>query len=183
FQPRNWNDIEFLLPEYVTRHRLLPSRSRIAACEILDVAPMRLNGTIIYVLIVRVDPRGGVGEVISLPLAFIPTDQIDQLLMPREAAWFAGISGPEPGALCDALAVPGCCRALLREILTGRLQEADGGAIEAVPVESETPATGEPIADWPLMVSLNNRFDTTIMFGEAYVFKAFHRIEEGVNPD
>ena len=188
FQPANRGEIEFLLPGYLRRHRLVAARSRVMACEIKDVAPIRLDGFSVYFLIVRVEPRGGVGETISLPLTFVPADQIDELLVPREAAWFAGIPGPEPGALCDALAVPGCCRLLLREILTGRSQQAEGGEIEAgVGFKPQsgycrggrgTCAVTASGASWDS--------STTVNFGEEIVldfWKAFHRIEEGVNPD
>src|SRR5262249_54190110 len=127
FQTANWDHLEILLPKYVERHRRLAPRSRITACEVVDVAPIQLGDATIYFVIVRVDPRGGVGEIVSLPLTFVPADHIDELLVPREAAWFAGISGPEPGALCDALAVPSFCHKLLGEILTGRSQQAEGG--------------------------------------------------------
>jgi maltose alpha-D-glucosyltransferase/alpha-amylase len=183
FLPANWDEIDLLLPQYVRRHRLLATRSSITACEIVDVAPIQLNGISIYFLIVRVEPRGGLGEMVSLPLTFVPAEELDGLLVPREAAWFAGISGPQPGALCSALAVPECCRSLLREILTGRSQQAEGGEIEAVPVQSENLPRAENVPDLPLSLHKGDRFDTFIMFGESYVLKAFHRIEEGVNPD
>ena len=105
-----------LLPKYLERNRLLSTRSRDRGVRDHSTSPRSGSDEIsIYFLIVRVEPRGGLGEMISLPLAFVPADQLEQLLVPREAAWFAGISGPEPGVLCDALAVPYCCRGLLRE--------------------------------------------------------------------
>ena len=121
FQPENWDELEALLPQYLHRNRLLSSRTAISSCEIVHVAPIRVGEIEVWYLIVRVDPRGGISETISLVLAFVPEDQIEQLLVPPEIAGFARVSGPEPGVLCDALAVPACCRGLLRGILAGRI--------------------------------------------------------------
>ena len=84
-------------------------------------------------VIVRVEPRGGVGEIVSLPLAFVPADQH----RPAPGAARGGLvrrdlrAGARRALRCTCRA--GCCRGLLGEILTGRSQQADGGEIEAVP--------------------------------------------------
>ena len=43
---------------------------------------------------------------------------------------------PSRASLCDALAVPACCRGLLRGILGGRSRQVEDGEIEAVPLSA-----------------------------------------------
>ena len=77
-------------------------------------------------------------ETISLGLTLsCRRPSADQLLVPWQLAAFARISGPEPGLLCDALAVPDCCRDLLRGILAGRSRRVEDGEIEATPLAGQ----------------------------------------------
>jgi maltose alpha-D-glucosyltransferase/alpha-amylase len=155
----------------------------VSRCEITDVAPLRLDDCDVYFLIVRVETRGAIGETISLLLAFVPEETTEELLAPQETAAFARISGPEPGVLCDALAVPGCCRGLLRGILGGRLQPVEEGEIEAAPVGHRASPAVDGATDLPLLLRLDERYETAVLYGESFILKTFRRTEEGVNPD
>ena len=183
FQPENWDELEALLPQYLHRNQLLASRLAISNCEILHVAPIRVGEIEVWYLIVRVNPRGGIAETISLVLAFVSADQIEQLLVPQEFAGFARVSGPEPGVLCDALAVPACCRGLLRGILAGRSRQVADGEIQAATIRSQTPIEPDDVADLPLSLRRSARINTAVVYGESFILKTFRQIEEGVNPD
>ena len=115
----------------------------------------------------------------------MPEQNLDELLVPWQAAALARVAQPEPGLLCDALAVPACCRGLLHGTLTGRSRRLEGGEIKATPLgiqgsDSEGPADTAGLA---LSLRRSERNNRAIVFGESYVFKVFRRIEEGVNPD
>jgi maltose alpha-D-glucosyltransferase/alpha-amylase len=183
FQPENWDELEVLLPQYLHRNRLLTSRAAISNCEIVHVAPVRVGEIEVWYLIVRVHLRGGIAETISLVLAFVAEDQIEQLLVPREIAGFARISGPEPGVLCDALAVPACCRGLLRGILAGRSRQVADGEIQAATIRSQAAIEPADAADLPLSLRRSERINTAVVYGESFILKTFRQIEEGVNPD
>ena len=45
-------------------------------------------------------------ETLSLGLTLLPEQNTDELLVPWQVAALVRVVGPEPGLLCDALAVP-----------------------------------------------------------------------------
>jgi maltose alpha-D-glucosyltransferase/alpha-amylase len=184
FQPSHWDEIEALLPGYLHRNELIASRSDARNCEIVHAAPIRVGDVEVWYLLVRAEIRDGVGETISLGLTFVPDDQLDQLLMPPDKAVFARVNAPEPGLLCDAMAVPDCCRGLLRGILAGRSRPIQDGEIVAAPLIP--PALSDPddlVARLPLTIHRSARVNTAVTYGESFILKMFRRIEEGVNPD
>jgi maltose alpha-D-glucosyltransferase/alpha-amylase len=184
FQPSHWEEIEALLPEYLHRNALVPGPSAVRTCEIAHAAPIRVGEVEVWYLLVRLELRGGAAETISLALTFVPDDQLDQLLMPLERAGFARVSAPGPGTLCDALAVSDCCRGLLRGTLAGRSRTVQDGEIVASPLIS--PQTDDPddiVHQLPLSLYRSARVNTAVTYGESFILKMFHRIEEGVNPD
>jgi maltose alpha-D-glucosyltransferase/alpha-amylase len=185
FQPGHWDDLEALLPRYLERNRMLLAQGAVATAEIVRLAPIRVDDIEVWLLVVRAEPHGerGTTETVSLGLTFLAEDQTAQLLAPLGTAGFARISGPEPGVLCDALAVPACCRGLLRGILTGRSWRVDDGVIEAAPLPGKAPTDLESLADLPLSLRHSPRINAVVAYGESFLFKRYRHAEVGVNPD
>jgi maltose alpha-D-glucosyltransferase/alpha-amylase len=183
FDPNHWDEIESLIPGYLERNELILNRAGVGRCEILRAASIKVDRFEVWHLLVRVDPRGGISETISLALAFVPEEQLDQLLSPREMAGFARISAPERGWLCDALAVPACCQGLLRGALLGRSRAIEDGEIEAVPLAGPADVDPESLSALSISLRRSERINTAVIFGDQYILKMSRRIEEGINPD
>jgi maltose alpha-D-glucosyltransferase/alpha-amylase len=183
FRQSHWEELDSLLPGYLERNRLVPAGARAATARIVRVAPVRAGDAEVWFAVVRVDLQGSRPQELSLGLTFVSDDQSEQLLAPRSIAALARITGPEPGLLCDALAVPACCRALLRGILAGRFRRLDEGEIESAPLPSQAGADPNEGADLPLTLRRSERNNTSIQYGESYILKIFRRLEEGTNPD
>jgi maltose alpha-D-glucosyltransferase / alpha-amylase len=183
FQPARLEEVEALLPHYLERNGLLSNGAPVRSCEITQVAPIRLGEIDVWFLIVLVERRGAAGESISMGLTFVPDGELDHLLVPLNKSGFARTTGAAPGALCDALAVPACCRGLLRGILAGRTRQVEDGEIVAVPVSGR--AAHEETAAEELSVSVHRseRDNTSVIYGDSYLLKTFCRVEEGTNPD
>ncbi len=183
FQPAALDEIEALVPDFLSRNRRLANRTPVSSCEIVHVAPIRVGEIQVWFLIVQVEPHGGITETVSMGLAFVLESELEHLLAPLETTGFSRILGPEPGALCDALTVPACCRGLIRGILAGRSRQVEDGEIEALPLPGHAgidPATAEELA---LSVHRSQRENTCVIYGESYILKTFSRVEDGVNPD
>ncbi len=183
FRPERLEEVEALLPNYLSRSGLLSNRASVSSCEITHVAPIRIGETEVWFLIVQVEPRGGSSETISMGLTFVPEGELEHLLEPLSRAGFARIAGETPGVLCDALAVPACCRGLLRGILAGRSRQVEDGEIEAMPLSRRAAIDHAETAELALAVHRSQRDNTSVSFGESYLLKTFCRVEEGVNPD
>ena len=171
------------LPQYLLRNRLLVNRAVAATARILQVNPMKLGDVDVWFLVVRVERGAGSTEDLSMGLTFVADDQTEQLLAPRSMSAFGRIGGAEPGLLCDALAVPACCRGLLRGILGGRLRRIEDGEIESSRLASVDVGERPPSMTCPCRCSGASGTTRSVVYGESYILKIFRRIEEGINPD
>jgi len=185
FLPGQWDEIEAILPEYLLRSRLVDRRAQISSVVIVHAAPIRVGQTDVWFLLIRVEVRDSMTETLSLGLTLLPEQNTDELLVPWQVAALARVVDPQPGLLCDALAVRTCCRDLLRGTLSGRSRRVEDGDLEATPLAGQATETDGPVDTAGLSVSLrrSERNNRAIVYGESYVFKVFRRIEEGVNPD
>ncbi len=183
FRPERLEEIEALLPDYLGRNGLCSYGAAVSSCEIAHVVPLKVGEIEVWFLIVQVDTRGGISQAVSMGLTFVPESELEHLLVPLESAGFARVSGPQPGALCDALAVDACCRGLIRGILTHRLRQVEDGEIEAMPLSGEGAIDPTEAAELSLAVHRTQQHNTSVIFGESYILKTFCRALEGVNPD
>ena len=182
-RPADWDEIERLLPQYLLRNRLLFNRAVAATARILQINSVKLGDVDVWFLVIRVERGGGNTEDVSIGLTFVADEQAEQLLAPRSMAAFGRMSGDEPGLLCDALAVPACCRALLRGVLGGRLRRVEDGEIESRRLASADAFDLATVEDLPLSLQRSERNNTSVVYGESFILKIFRRIEEGINPD
>jgi maltose alpha-D-glucosyltransferase / alpha-amylase len=180
-QPSRWDEIEAALPNYLHRNDPSLSRAASAKCEILKAQPIQLAGAEVWYLMIRVASRGGTSETISLALTFVPEAQLSELLTPLEKAGLARLSTPEPGVLCDALAVPSCCQGLLRGILTGATRPIEDGQIVAASLTSQDSIDPKTLAE--LSPHRGEGVKTVVSYDDAFVLKMFRQVEEGTNPD
>jgi maltose alpha-D-glucosyltransferase/alpha-amylase len=182
-EANHWEELEELLPRYLRRRQFLAPHEILSSARIQNLAPVKVGDVDIWFVLVRLELNEGLPRTVSLGLSFVPNDRIMELMMPASTVALARVAGPESGLLCDALAVPDCCRGLIRDILAGRLRRVEGGEIEA----ASLPGLGvtDPLAacDLPLALRHSERANTSVIYGEEFVLKTFHRVEEGVNPD
>ncbi|MFO0890495.1 MAG: maltose alpha-D-glucosyltransferase [Isosphaeraceae bacterium] len=183
FQHSGQEEIERLLPAYLERNRLIPDRHAISSCEIVRMAPIRVGEIEVWFLIVQIEPRGGMPQRLSLGLTFVPDEELGTLLLPLEKAGFARISTPRPGVICHALAVPACCRALLRGILNTRSRSLGDAEIWSGPIPGAVGSAPAELPEIPLGVSRDVHNNDTVVYGDLYTLKTFSRVELGVNPD
>jgi maltose alpha-D-glucosyltransferase/alpha-amylase len=177
------DEMEALLPDYLARRRLTPRGNFITAAFIQQAVQVNADPEV-WFLVLRVEFREGVPETMSLALAFVPEDSIGGLAVPLAEAGFARIAGPVPGVLCDALAVPACCRNVLSGVLCGRTRTLPGGDLVLAPAAA--PLTDEDqittLDSLPVWVLRDDQNTLSVAYGEDYLLKTFRRIEEGTDP-
>jgi maltose alpha-D-glucosyltransferase/alpha-amylase len=183
FERSNWDDLEAILPGYLRRRHIEAGRGAITAVHLTDVFPVKAQETQVWFLIVRIDFRAGIPETVSIPLSLVPESELPQLLGPVEEFGFAVVGGSPPGVLGQALAIPACCRAVLNAILNGRLARAADHELVAESLTSGAAETAPPIAEMPITLRRSERDNTGVIYNEAFIYKSFRRVEDGVNPD
>ena len=181
FDPAFRDDLETLLPEFLTRRRFARNGNPVLAAQIHRAFPISPGEVEVWFLLVYVEFREGVSETVTLPLAFVHDDALAVLTVPVADAGFARITAPVPGVLCDALAVPACSRSVLRGILGGRTRHVEGGEIVSAPV-GRTEFDADALDSLPLSARRGDRNTLSVVYGEAYILKTFRRVEEGLHP-
>ena len=181
FQPGAWDDLEALLPDYLYRRGVGPAGVAVTAARVKTAFPLRVGSVDLFFLLVNAEFREGMPETVTVPLALVPEDELGNLLSPVDVCGLARVVGPETGVLCHAMAVPECCRAVLRAILDGVTFRVGDEELAAVPVAGA--AAPPPTADAPITVRRSERNNTSVEFGEQYILKTFRRAEDGANPD
>ncbi|MBX9578925.1 MAG: maltose alpha-D-glucosyltransferase [Gemmataceae bacterium] len=185
FEPIRHDDLEALLPDYLTRRRFGTSGSPVVAAYIQQAVPAGPKDVPVWFLLIRAEYREGVPELVTLALAYVPDDKLGELSVPMADAGFARINGTDAGVLCDALAVPACSRGVLRAILAGRTRVVQGGELAFAPVApgpGPDPAAVEALDALTVWVMRNNRHTLSVVYGEKYILKTLRRVEDGLSP-
>jgi maltose alpha-D-glucosyltransferase/alpha-amylase len=182
FDPIHHDDLEALLPDYLTRRRFGTSGSPVVAAYIQQAVPVGPEAVPVWFLLIRAEYREGVPELVTLALAYVPEGELGELSVPLADAGFARVAGTDAGVLCDALAVPACSRGVLRAILAGRARAVQGGELvfaPAVPGPAPGPAALEALDGLNVWVMRNNRHTLSVVYGEEYILKTLRRVEDG----
>jgi maltose alpha-D-glucosyltransferase/alpha-amylase len=183
FDPIHHDELEALLPEYLTRRKFGRNGTPVVSGAIKLAVRVGPDDVPVWFLLIQAEFREGVSELVALVLAFITNDSLGELMLPREEVGFARIAGPQAGILCDALVIPRCCRTVLRGILGGRIRKVPGAELVLAPVTPRrADAELETLDNLPLTWHRDSRSSFTIAFGEEYILKTFRRVEEGVSP-
>jgi maltose alpha-D-glucosyltransferase / alpha-amylase len=183
FNPIYHDELEVLLPDYLTRRRLGRATTPAMSASIQQAVRIGPEDIEVWFLLINAEFREGMPETLSLALAFVPEESFGGLMMPVAEAGFARILGPTPGALCDALTVPACCRAVLRGILGGRTRIVPGGELVLAPIGTRlTPADLDALDALPLAIHRDGPNTFAVFYGEEYVLKPYRRVEEGPSP-
>jgi len=183
FDPINHDDLEALLPDYLTRRRLGHGGVPVTAATVRQAVAVGPADDPVWFLLIDAEFREGVPELLTLFLTFVPDDAVGGLAVPVADAGFARVKGATPGVFCDALAVPACCRRVLRGVLGGRTQVVSGAELVFTPAAGPLPDPALDALDGlPVWVRRNARHTLSVSFGEEYTLKTYRRVEEGISP-
>jgi maltose alpha-D-glucosyltransferase / alpha-amylase len=183
FRRSSWELLEPLLPAYLSRRLSKPAESAVSAARVVDAFSSTAGTVEVWFLVVEIHHVNDLPETILVPLTLVPDDGLDQLLMPLAFAGFARVSGPEAGVLCNALAVPDCCRSILEAIRTREVRRIDDREIAAGLLPSADPAELAIDPEVTISFQRNARSNISLVYGTSVVLRVFRRVEEGVNPD
>lgn len=168
-------DLGFLdeegLREFVLGRRWFGAKSReVTSASVLAAVPLRATAPLLAVALVEIRFQPGTHEVYQLPLGFRPTDEgWSDTVLQKADGW----------TVYDALADPLLCRELVHLVRASSTVQTEEGALEFRPLENFAVAAAELEAR-PLGVEQSN---SSVLFGEELVLKAYRRVEPGVNPE
>jgi maltokinase len=169
-------DLSFLdeqpLNDWIVAQRWFASKTRdVAHIEIVDAVPLRAEPPLLVLCLVEARFPTGTHETYQVPLGLRPAGDgwADRVIL-QTAGW----------VVYDALSDPAHGRELLHRMRSN--SELQSGQDEFIFrwAESAGAGLGGTVDVRPVGVEQSN---SSIVFGEALILKAFRRVEPGVNPE
>ena len=158
--------------DWIVAQRWFGSKSRdVAAIEVAECVPLREDSPMLALVLLEARFGEGTHETYQVPLGQRPeSDGWDE----RVIAEAGGVT------IYDALADPACGRELLHRMRSGSEETEDEGTLRFRWAETAAAGLGGTVDVRPVGVEQSN---SSIVFGEALILKAFRRVEPGVNPE
>jgi len=169
-------DFSFLeddaLHDWVVSQRWFGSKAReVSQIELGEAVVLRTEAPMLVLAIVEARFGEGTHETYQLPLG----------LRPEREGWTQGAIMTAGGwTVYDALADPAQGRELLHRMRQGAEVPVEDGAVRFRWAPSAPQGAAGSIEVRPVGVEQSN---SSVVFGEALILKAFRRVEPGVNPE
>jgi trehalose synthase-fused probable maltokinase len=169
-------DLSFLdeatLNEWIVAQRWFASKSReVAAIVVAEAVPLRVEAPLLALALVEARFPSGTHEIYQLPLGFRPAEEgWDRHVILEADGWTA----------YDALADPAHGRELLHRMRQSSVVASEENTFGFHWAESAAAGLGGTVDVRPVGVEQSN---SSVVFGEALILKAFRRMEPGVNPE
>ncbi|HTE61986.1 MAG TPA: hypothetical protein VK631_16670 [Solirubrobacteraceae bacterium] len=169
-------DLSFLdgaaLQEWIVTQRWFGSKSReVSQIDIAETVPLRAEAPLLVLALVEARFGEGTHETYQVPLG----------LRPAEEGWSERVIAEADGwTVYDALADPAHGRELLHRIRQGDRVPVEDGALRFFWAESTSAGAAGSVEVRPIGVEQSN---SSVVFGESLILKAFRRVEPGVNPE
>jgi maltokinase len=160
------------LHEWVVGQRWFASKAReVASLNVLEAVTLREESPLLVLALVEARFPAGTHELYQVPLG----------LRPAAEGWSERVIADVDGwTLYDALADGAHGRTLLHLMRGKREVAAEEGTLSFRWAESAGAGAGGTVDVRPVGVEQSN---SSIVFGEALILKAFRRVEPGVNPE
>jgi maltokinase len=158
--------------DWIVEQRWFGSKAReVAHIEIAECVALREEPPQLALALVEARFGEGTHETYQVPLGLRPADE----------GWSERvIAEADSLTVYDALADPACGRELLHRMRSGSEETEEEGTLRFRWAETAGAGLGGTVDVRPVGVEQSN---SSIVFGEALILKAFRRVEPGVNPE
>jgi maltokinase len=163
---------EQTLNEWIVGQRWFASKAReVAHIEVMEAVPLRSEPPLLVLALVEARFPTGTHETYQLPLGLRPADEgWDERVIMESDGW----------TVYDALADPAHGRELLHRMRGGSELSVEDGRLRFRWAESAAAGLGGTVDVRPVGVEQSN---SSVVFGESLILKAFRRLEAGINPE
>ncbi len=160
------------LHDWLVARRWFGSKAReVTHIGIAEAIPLRREPPALVLTLVEARFGEGTHETYQLPLGMRPADQ----------GWSEGVIDTVDGwTVYDALADPAHGRELLHRMRAGEEVAGEQGTLGFRWAENAGAGLGGTVDVRPVGVEQSN---SSVVFGEALILKAFRRVEPGINPE
>src|SRR3954451_9067328 len=158
--------------EWIVAQRWFGSKAReVSHIEVSESVTLREEVPQLALALVEARFGEGTHETYQVPLG----------LRPAEEGWSERVIGEADGwTIYDALADPATGRELLHRMRSGSVETVEEGTLRFAWSAAAGAELGGTVEVRPVGVEQSN---SSIVFGDALILKAFRRVEPGVNPE
>jgi trehalose synthase-fused probable maltokinase len=158
--------------EWIVAQRWFGSKAReVAHIDVAECIPLREEVPQLALALVEARFGEGTHETYQVPLGLRPADE----------GWSERVIGEADGwTIYDALADPAAGRELLHRMRSGAVETIEEGTLRFCWAASAGAEQGGTVDVRPVGVEQSN---SSIVFGDELILKAFRRVEPGVNPE
>jgi maltokinase len=163
---------EAALQDWIVAQRWFGSKTReVTHTDIAETVTLRAEPPVFVLALVEARFGEGTHQTYQVPLGMRPSSD----------GWTERVIG-EAGewTVYDALADPAAGRELLHRMRSGAEETVEGGRLRFRWAASAAAGLGGTVDVRPVGVEQSN---SSVVFGEALILKAFRRVEPGVNPE
>jgi maltokinase len=163
---------EAVLQEWIVAQRWFGSKAReVAHIDVVEAVELRTEPPRLVLALIEARFGEGTHETYQVPLGLRPADE----------GWSERVILQSDGwTVYDALADPAGGRELLHRMRSGSELSAEQGTLRFAWAESAGAGLGGTVDVRPVGVEQSN---SSVVFGEALILKAFRRVEPGINPE
>ena len=160
------------LQEWIVAQRWFGSKSReVSQIELAETVTLRTEPPLLVLALVEARFGEGTHETYQVPLGLRPAEEgWDERVIAQAGDW----------TVYDALADPAQGRELLHRIRQGDDVPVEDGMLRFRWAESAAAGSAGSVEVRPVGVEQSN---SSVVFGEELILKAFRRVEPGVNPE
>ena len=161
-----------LLHDWVVSQRWFGSKAReVAHIGVIEAIPLRAEPPELVLALVEARFGEGTHEIYQVPVGLRPSGEgWDHRVICETGEW----------TVYDALADPAAGRELLHRMRSGSVETVEEGTLRFHWAEAAGAELGGTVDVRPVGVEQSN---SSIVFGDALIQKAFRRVEPGVNPE
>ncbi|HEX5617076.1 MAG TPA: phosphotransferase [Solirubrobacteraceae bacterium] len=163
---------EAAFQDWIVEQRWFGSKAReVAHIDVVEAIPLRTDPPELVLALVEARFGEGTHETYQVPIGLRPTDEgWDDRVICETGEW----------TVYDALADPAAGRELLHRMRSGSVETVEEGTLRFAWAEAAGAELGGTVDVRPVGVEQSN---SSIVFGDALILKAFRRVEPGVNPE
>ena len=174
-----------LLPAYIVGCRWFGGKARqIESLRIAERIPIGRDGAGGQLLFLQVEYTEGMPETYLLPVAFASGESAKRISEETPQAVIARLVGPaEEGILYDGIYSESLRECLLSMIAKRqRIKGAQGELIASAGKRFKDLAAAAP-SPLASQVLKGEQTNSNLLYGQAFLFKLYRRLDEGINPD
>jgi len=179
--------LEQLLPDYLVNQRWFGGKARkVRSAQIVDSVVFPYDGSHAYLCFVTVEYTQGDSETYLLPLNLATGERAREIANSSSQAVLARWSGGQPGEgeslVYDPLFEGRFTSALLSFMRARRSIKGEGGELEGW-TSREARRLANSAKEFQPSAVKAEQSNTSMVFGDQFIFKLFRKVDTGINPD